>query len=145
MISNARYTIRDGDGGEGGAISESIISNARDGRIKGDSSHSILVGIADDVCAERFCIIRRNNITICGGVGDNHGAINSWFFWCRCSFYNILNETNTASVVAKIIIYTWCWRKSRNINITQVIRTAPILTVVLRTAYIRTAASARSR
>lgn len=29
MISNARYAVRDGDGGEGGTIIESIISNAR--------------------------------------------------------------------------------------------------------------------
>ena len=76
MNSNARDTIRDGDGGERGAIIiESIISNARDRSIESDDTLAVLVGVANDICTKDIFIIWSDDITIGGGIGDLPGWV----------------------------------------------------------------------
>ena len=68
--SNSCYAVGDSNRGEGGAILESIISNARYWTIKDNNALTIIVSITYNICAKASSVAWCYDIAIGGGVGD---------------------------------------------------------------------------
>ena len=75
---NAYHTIRDSDRGEGGAMIESLLSNACNWSIERDYTLAILVGIANDIGTKDISFVWSDDIAIGGGVEDLPCWIDGW-------------------------------------------------------------------